>query len=82
MLTSWPPHDSVRERVTSSCAAMPGVTKVDEVKDDSDPSGQSEPGVLTYRVYAEATHTSSGPRPKPSFPPAPRFVTSASSSLL
>lgn len=54
-------HDSVRERVTSSLRRMPGVTKVDEVKDDSDPSGQSEPGVLTYRVYAEATHTLIGP---------------------
>ena len=56
-----PPAGGVHERLTALLEAIPGVTKVDEVKDDAGPQDQPEPGVLTYRIYAESTNALIGP---------------------
>jgi len=56
-----PPSGGVHERLTAGLNAMPGVTKVDEAKDQADAQDQGEPGVLTYRIYAESTNALIGP---------------------
>ena len=56
-----PANAEIHERLTAGLRAMPGVTKVDEVKDEAGPQDQPEPGVLTYRIYAESTNALIGP---------------------
>ncbi len=55
-----PPMGGVHERLTAALQAMPAVTKVDEVQGEAG-SDQAEPGVLTYRIYAESTNAMIGP---------------------
>jgi len=55
----------IGERLAAALRAIPGVAKVDEVNGAATPfdraGTQPEPGVLTYRVYADAAKTQIGP---------------------
>jgi ABC-2 type transport system ATP-binding protein len=50
--------NGIGERVTAALNAIPGVTKVEPVVEDSP---TAEPGSLTYRLYSEAANTLIGP---------------------
>ena len=52
-----PEEPETRERVTAALNAIPGVTKIDELADKA----ATEPGTLTYRIYAHAADTLIGP---------------------
>jgi ABC-2 type transport system ATP-binding protein len=56
-----PANTAVHERLTAGLRAMPGVTKVEEVPDQAGAEGQAEPGLLSYRIYAESTNGLIGP---------------------
>ncbi|HEY3940777.1 MAG TPA: ABC transporter ATP-binding protein [Bryobacteraceae bacterium] len=55
------PEDApvVRERILTALSALPGATKVDAV--DTVDEEQTEPGSLTFRLYAEAANALIGP---------------------
>jgi ABC-2 type transport system ATP-binding protein len=49
----------VRERILAGLKALPGASKVDAV--DAVADGETEPGSLTFRLYAEAANALIGP---------------------
>jgi ABC-2 type transport system ATP-binding protein len=56
-----PSNPAIHERLTAGLRAMPGATKVEEDKNEAGPQDQPEPGLLTYRIYAESTNSLIGP---------------------
>ena len=49
------------ERLATALRALPGVTRVDEAKDGDSAGSEAEPGLLSYRLYAETTNALIGP---------------------
>ncbi len=54
-------NNGTPERLADALRLLPGVTRVDEVKDGDAAGGEPEPGLLSYRLYADSTNTLIGP---------------------
>ena len=52
-------HTGISARLVSSLRSMPGVTQVDEAH--ADPPEPDEPGILSYRIYADSANALIGP---------------------
>lgn len=55
------PGPEAAARVLEALRALPGVAKVDELDAGLDPAPEDEPGVTTFRLYAEAAGALVGP---------------------
>ena len=54
------PESGAASRVLEALRGLPGVAKVDEL-DGGSPGPEDDPGVVTYRLYAEAAGALVGP---------------------
>jgi len=55
------PEPAAGARVLEALRGLPGVTKADELDAGAAPTPEDDPGVATYRLYAEAANTLVGP---------------------